>query len=42
MDQNQDIFEKIIENKTFGDLVKQLMMKSVYAKLNAIEQTAKL
>ena len=36
MDQNQDIFEKILENKSFGDLVKQLMMKSVYAKLNAI------
>ena len=37
MDQNQDIFEKILENKSFGDLVKQLMMKSVYTKLNAIE-----
>lgn len=36
MDQNQDIFEKILENKSFGDLVKQLMMKNVYAKLNAI------
>lgn len=37
MDQNQDIFEKILENKSFGDLVKHLMMKSVYVKLNAIE-----
>jgi type I restriction enzyme R subunit len=37
MDQNQDIFEKILENKSFGNLVKELMMKSVYAKLNAIE-----
>ena len=37
MEQNQDIFEKILENKSFGDLVKQLMMKSVYAKLNAME-----
>ncbi len=35
MDQNQDIFEKILGNKDFGDLVKQLMMKSVYEKLNA-------
>jgi len=34
MDQNQDIFEKILENKAFGNLVKELMMKSVYAKLN--------
>ena len=37
MDQNQDIFEKILENKAFGNLVKELMMKSVYAKLNEIE-----
>jgi type I restriction enzyme R subunit len=37
MDQNQDIFEKILENKAFGNLVKELMMKSVYAKLNALE-----
>jgi len=34
MDQNQDIFEKILENKSFGDLVKQMMLKSVYGKLN--------
>lgn len=37
MDQNQDIFEKILENKAFGSLVKELMMKSVYVKLNEIE-----
>lgn len=37
MDQNQDIFEKILGNKLFGDLVKELMMKSVYARLNEIE-----
>jgi type I restriction enzyme R subunit len=34
MDQNQDIFEKILEDKDFGDLVKQMMMKSVYRRLN--------
>src|SRR5690606_25824262 len=27
MDQNQDIFEKILEDKVFGDFVKELMMK---------------
>ena len=37
MDQNQDIFEKILENKDFGNIVKELMMKSVYARLNAME-----
>jgi type I restriction enzyme, R subunit len=34
MDQNQDIFEKILEDKVFGDLVKELMMKKVYKKMN--------
>jgi len=34
MDQNQEIFEKILEDQTFGSLVKELMMKKVYAKLN--------
>ena len=34
MDQNQDIFEKILENKAFGGVVKELLMKSVYMKLN--------
>jgi len=34
MDQNQEIFEKILENQSFGNLVKELMMKKVYAKLN--------
>ncbi|MBI9037760.1 MAG: type I restriction endonuclease subunit R [Bacteroidales bacterium] len=34
MDQNQDIFDKIIENKSFGSLVKELMMKRVYDKIN--------
>lgn len=34
MDQNQDIFEKILEDKMFGDLVKELMMKKIYRKFN--------
>ncbi len=34
MDQNQDIFDKIIENKSFGNLVKELMLKKVYDKIN--------
>lgn len=34
MDQNQDIFQKILENKAFGEIVKELLMKSVYLKLN--------
>ncbi len=34
MDQNQDIFDKIIENKLFGNLVKELMLKKVYDKIN--------
>ncbi|MGR3218206.1 MAG: type I restriction endonuclease subunit R [Candidatus Anammoxibacter sp.] len=38
MDQNQEIFEKILEDKAFGGLVKEWMLKKVYAKLN--EETA--
>lgn len=34
MDQNQEIFEKILEDKAFGDLVKDLMMKKIYKKMN--------
>lgn len=34
MDQNQEIFEKILEDKAFGDLVKELLMKKIYKKLN--------
>lgn len=34
MDQNQDIFEKILEDPSFGGLVKDMIMKSVYKKLN--------
>ncbi|NUQ23727.1 MAG: type I restriction endonuclease subunit R [Saprospiraceae bacterium] len=34
MDQNQEIFEKILEDKAFGDLVKELMMARIYRRLN--------
>lgn len=34
MDQNQDIFEKILEDKAFGSLVKEWMMRRVYNKFN--------
>lgn len=34
MDQNQEIFEKILEDKSFGDLVKEMMMKKIYSKMN--------
>ena len=37
MDQNQDIFEKILENKAFGGVVKDLLMKSVFLKLNEMK-----
>lgn len=34
MDQNQDIFDKIIENKSFGNLVREILMKKVYDRIN--------
>lgn len=34
MDQNQEIFEKILEDQSFGALVKELMMKKTYVRLN--------
>jgi len=34
MEQNQEIFEKILDDKTFGDVVREIMMKSIYKKLN--------
>ena len=34
MDQNQDIFEKILEDQSFGGLVKKLMMKKIYLRMN--------
>ena len=36
MDQNQEIFEKILEDKVFGDLVKKLMMKKIYRRMNEL------
>lgn len=36
MDQNQEIFEKILEDKAFGDLVKKLMMKKIYRRMNEL------
>lgn len=38
MDQNQEIFEKILENQSFGSLVKELMMKKVYARMNEVQE----
>lgn len=38
MDQNQEIFEKILEDQSFGGVVKELMMKKVYARLNEVRQ----
>ena len=35
MDQNQEIFEKIIEDQSFGGLVKELMMNKIFNRLNA-------
>ena len=35
MDQNHEIFEKILEDQSFGSLVKEFMMKKVYTKMNA-------
>jgi len=37
MDQNKEIFEKILDNKEFGALVQKLMMKRVYNKINKVE-----
>jgi type I restriction enzyme R subunit len=34
MEQNQEIFEKILDDKDFGDVVREIMMKSIYRKLN--------
>jgi type I restriction enzyme R subunit len=34
MDQNQEIFEKILEDQSFGRLVKELMMKKIYLRMN--------
>lgn len=34
MEQNEEIFERILEDQSFGSLVKELMMKNVYTRLN--------
>jgi len=34
---DRDIFETILENKDFGNWVKELMIKNVYARLNEVE-----
>jgi len=34
MEQNQDIFERIMEDKAFGSLVSGWMMKKIYEQLN--------
>ncbi len=34
MDQNQEIFEKIVEDKAFGGMVREWMLKKVYSRLN--------
>lgn len=34
MDQNQEIFEKILDDKSFGNLVKKFIMNKVYNRLN--------
>lgn len=37
MDQNQEIFEKILEDKAFGSLVKEFIMKKIYNQLNLVQ-----
>jgi len=34
MEQNQDIFSKMMDDKDFGSLVKDYMLKKVYERLN--------
>ncbi|WP_456325451.1 hypothetical protein [Desulfonauticus submarinus] len=36
MEQNKEIFEKIIEDHDFGEVVKTILMKSIYEKLNSV------
>jgi type I restriction enzyme R subunit len=38
MEQNQEIFDKIVEDNAFGSLVKELMLNKVYDKINAGER----
>lgn len=39
MDQNQDIFNKIIDDKTFAAVVKDYLIKRVYGRLNEIQKS---
>ncbi len=34
MEDNQEIFERILEDQDFGSLVKEIMMKKVYTAMN--------
>ena len=34
MDQNQEIFAKILDDAEFGDTVREWMLKKVYQRLN--------
>jgi len=38
MDQNEDIFNKIMDDKTFASVVKDYLLKKVYARLNEIKK----
>jgi len=37
MDNNQDIFTKIMDDKPFGDVVKEWMLLKVYNRLNEMQ-----
>jgi len=37
MDQNQDIFNKIMDDKTFASVVKEYLLKRVYKRLNELK-----
>jgi type I restriction enzyme R subunit len=37
MDSNLDIFTKIMDDKTFGDVVKEWMLYKVYNRLNEMQ-----
>ncbi len=41
MEQNQDLFLKIMDDKDFGELVKTYMLKKVYGRLNKPNQVGK-
>ncbi len=41
MEQNQDIFSKIMDDRDFGELVKTYMLKKVYGRLNKTNQNGK-